>query len=199
MNKSRLESFSDGVFAIIITIMVLEIEAPHRTDATVLAGMIPIFLSYLLSFIYVAIYWINHHMLVAATRKINNRVLWSNLNLLFWLSLIPFATAWVNENHISSVPVATYGLVLLMCSLSFRMLEIRLFNERDANKVIVGILERGTKEKVSIVMYFLAIGLAFVHPFLSLGIYVGLAGWWFIPNKKLEALLRDHDICDVEK
>jgi uncharacterized membrane protein len=198
MKKSRLEAFSDGLFAVAMTIMVLAMDAPSDVTFKSAVPVLPVLLSYVLSFIYIAIFWINHHQLVAATRKINSKVLWANLFFLFWITLIPFATSWVDENHISPLPVATYGVVLLMCAASYRLLERVLFKSHDANALIVQILRDGWREKLSMVLYVLAIGLAYVHPFISLGIYVAVACLWFIPNRQLEKVLSEKDVCDID-
>ena len=197
MNKSRLEAFSDGLFAVVITIMVLELDAPSDVTLSSLVPLIPIFLSYVLSFIYGSIFWINHHHLLAATRRVSSGVLWANLNFLFWLSLIPFFTSWVDENHVSSIPVAAYGLSLFMVVVSYRLLEQVLFKIHDADALLVRILRPGRREKLSMWAFLVAIPLAFVHPFVSLGIYIFIAAIWFMPERALERALARRDICDV--
>lgn len=197
MNKSRLEAFSDGLFAVVITIMVLELDAPSDVTLSSLVPLIPIFLSYVLSFIYGSIFWINHHHLLAATRRVSSGVLWANLNFLFWLSLIPFFTSWVDENHVSSIPVAAYGLSLFMVVASYRILELVLFKIHDADALLVRILRPGRREKLSMWAFLVAIPLAFVHPFVSLGIYIFMAAIWFMPERALERALARRDICDV--
>lgn len=197
MNKSRLEAFSDGLFAVVITIMVLELDAPSDVTLSSLVPLIPIFLSYVLSFIYGSIFWINHHHLLAATRRVSSGVLWANLNFLFWLSLIPFFTSWVDENHVSSIPVAAYGLSLFMVVVSYRILELVLFKIHDADALLVRILRPGRREKLSMWAFLVAIPLAFVHPFVSLGIYIFIAAIWFMPERALERTLARRDICDV--
>lgn len=199
MNKSRLEAFSDGLFAVVITIMVLELDAPSDVTLASLVPLIPVFLSYVLSFIYGSIFWINHHHLLAATRRINSAVLWANLNFLFWLSLIPFFTSWVDENHISPVPVAAYGVSLFMVVASYRILELVLFKVHDADALLVRILRPGRREKVSMIAFLVAIPLAFVHSFVSLGIYVFVAAIWFMPERALEHALARYDICDLKQ
>ncbi len=199
MNKSRLEAFSDGLFAVVITIMVLELDAPSDATLASLVPLIPVFLSYVLSFIYGSIFWINHHHLLAATRRINSAVLWANLNFLFWLSLIPFFTSWVDENHISPVPVAAYGVSLFMVVASYRILELVLFKVHDADALLVRILRPGRREKVSMIAFLVAIPLAFVHSFVSLGIYVFVAAIWFMPERALERALARYDICDLKQ
>lgn len=197
MKKSRLEAFSDALFAIAMTIMVLGLSAPSDVTFKSLIPLLPAFLSYILSFIYIAIYWINHHHLVAATKKINTKVLWANINFLFWITLIPFFTSWVDKNHISPLPVAVYGFVLLMCIVSYRILELVLFKTHDANSLIVQILRNGWKEKLSIGIYVLALGMAFVHPFISMGLYIGVAALWIIPSRRLERALSQQDVCNL--
>ncbi len=186
MNKGRLEAFSDGVLAIVITIMVLEMKAPEDTSIKSLVPIIPVFLSYVLSFIYVAIYWVNHHHLLQATSKINGTVLWANINLLFWISLIPFTTSWMGENHLDAIPIAFYGGVLLMCGASFRILEKSLLRLHTGDNVLAKTVSGGRKEKISIIAYLLGIPLAFVHPFIPVACYLFVAILWIIPRRKLE-------------
>ncbi|MCC8062983.1 MAG: TMEM175 family protein [Rikenellaceae bacterium] len=186
MKKGRLEAFSDGVLAIIITIMVLDMKAPEETTVGALAPVLPVFLSYVLSFIYVAIYWINHHHLFQATSRISTGVLWANMHLLFWLSLIPFVTSWLGENHLEPVPVAFYGGVLFMSAVAFRLLERTLMRSHDKRAPITRTLNAGRKENASIVLYLAGIPLAFVHIAIPITIYVVTALIWFIPAKELE-------------
>ena len=185
MKKGRLEAFSDGVLAIIITIMVLEMKAPESTTAKSLLSVFPVFLSYVLSFIYVAIYWINHHHLFHAVESVNTKVLWSNIYLLFWLSLIPFTTSWMGENHIEAFPIALYGFVLLMSAIAYRVLELSLMRLHD-HKSQLGKANLGRKEKISIALYLFAIPFAFVHVMISIMCYVSVAVLWIIPNQALE-------------
>lgn len=186
MNKGRLEAFSDGVLAIIITIMVLEMKAPDETTLKALVPVLPVFFSYVLSFAYVAIYWVNHHHLFQATRSISTAVLWANMHLLFWLSLIPFVTSWLGENHLEPVPVAFYGGVLFMSAVAFRILEHSLIRSHDDKAPIAQTLSNGRREWISIVVYLFCIPLAFVHIAISIACYVIVAGIWFIPAKGLE-------------
>lgn len=186
MNKGRLEAFSDGVLAIIITIMVLEMKAPDETTLKALVPVLPVFFSYVLSFAYVAIYWVNHHHLFQATQSISTAVLWANMHLLFWLSLIPFVTSWLGENHLEPVPVAFYGGVLFMSAVAFRILEHSLIRSHDDKAPITQTLSTGRKEWISIVVYLFSIPLAFVHIAISIACYVIVAGIWFIPAKGLE-------------
>ena len=198
MNKSRLEAFSDGMFAVVITIMVLELNAPFDVTITSLAPLIPVFLSYVLSFVYGAIFWINHHHLLAATRRVNSAVLWANLNFLFWLSLVPFFTSWVDENHWASMPVAAYGAALFMVVFSYRILELVLFRLHDADALIVRILRPGHREKISMVLFLLAIPIAFYQPFVSMLMYIFIAAIWFWPEPGLERALSRKDICKIK-
>lgn len=186
MNKGRLEAFSDGVLAIIITIMVLEMKAPEDTTLDALLPVLPIFLSYVLSFIYLAIYWINHHHLFQIVEHVNTKVLWANMHLLFWLSLIPFTTSWMGENHIEPLPVALYGFILLMSAASFRLLELTLINTHDRKTMIVQVISSGKKEKISIVLYLIGIVMAFTHFVISIVCYVIVAILWAISNKNFE-------------
>lgn len=191
MEKSRLEAFSDGVFAIIITIMVLGLDAPDQVTFAAICTRLPAFLTYVLSFVYVAIFWINHHLLLSATRRINTGVLWANINFLFWISLVPFFTAWVDEHHAAPVPVAAYGVIFLACVASYRLLERILFKTHDSTAPIVQILRPGRREKVSIVAFIVAILMSAVHPFISLVIYVVIAGFWIVPDRRLVRAVMD--------
>lgn len=186
MNTGRLEAFSDGVLAIIITIMVLEMKAPATTTLKALLPVLPVLLSYVLSFLYVAIYWINHHHLFQAARTVSTGVLWANMHLLFWLSLIPFVTSWLGENHLEPVPVAFYGGVLFMSAVAFRILENTLIRTHDASAPIARTLTNGRKEKISIIIYLFSIPMAFVHIAISILCYVVVAAIWVVPAKELE-------------
>lgn len=196
MKKSRLEAFSDGLFAVAITIMVLALAVPHNVTLGALRDLVPLFLSYVLSFVYVAVFWINHHHLLAATRRINSLVLWGNLHFLFWVTLIPFFSAWVDENHAAPVPVAAYGVVLMMCFVAYRLLEVLLIRAHDSNAVIVRALRPGRRENPTIVAFVVAILMAAVHPFVALGIYILIACIWIRPHPRLEKALGYGDICD---
>ena len=186
MKSGRLEAFSDGVLAIVITIMVLEMKAPHDTSLEALLAISPVFISYLVSFIYLGIYWNNHHHLLQVTQHVNGSILWANLHLLFWLSLIPFATSWVGENHVESLPIALYGAVLLMSAIAYRILELALIKYHDDNFPLKKTTKKGVKEISSIALYAIAIPLAFVNSWLSVALYVLVAILWIIPSKKLE-------------
>lgn len=186
MKKGRLEAFSDGVIAIIITIMVLELRAPHGDTFHDLAKSAPIFIGYVLSFIYVGIYWNNHHHMLYLVDSITGAALWANLNLLFWLSLIPFVTEWMDEYHFSNIPVATYGFVLIMCGLSYNLLARVLASQCGKNSALAQAIGRDWKGKLSIVIYAVAIGLSFVNAYITLSLYVAVAIIWFIPDRRIE-------------
>ena len=186
MQKSRLEAFSDGVIAIIITIMVLELKVPHGVDLAALQPLLPVFLSYVLSFIYVGIYWNNHHHLLHATKQIDGRILWANLHLLFWLSLFPFATGWVGENHLAPIPTAAYGLVLLMAAIAYYLLERLIIARQGRDSVLAAALGPDWKAVLSMTLYLLAMLLAFKSPQLASGLYVFVAMLWFLPDLRIE-------------
>lgn len=192
MNTERLAAFSDGLFSVMITIMVLELRVPiGQISWGVFGEMMPMLLTYVLSFVYGGIFWINHHYLLAATRRVNSGILWANLNFLFWLTLIPFVTAWVDENQVAPVPVATYGGVLLMVILSYRLLEHVLFRAHHGNALIVRTLRQGLRERVSILALMVAIALSFVAPYAAVAIYVAIAIMWVLPDRELEEALND--------
>ena len=186
MQKSRLEAFSDGVIAIIITIMVLELKVPHGADLAALQPLLPVFLNYVLSFIYVGIYWNNHHHLLHATKRIDGRILWANLHLLFWLSLFPFATGWVGENHLAPLPTAAYGLVLLMAAIAYYLLERLIIARQGRDSVVAAALGSDWKAVLSMTLYLLAMLLAFKSPWLASGLYVFVAVLWFLPDLRIE-------------
>jgi uncharacterized membrane protein len=193
MQKSRLEAFSDGVIAIIITIMVLELKVPHGTEFTDLTPLIPVFLSYVLSFIYVGIYWNNHHHMLHAVRSVSGPILWANLHLLFWLSLIPFVTGLIGENHISAAPVALYGCVLLMSAVAFTILTVLLVRHEGRQSAIATAIGRDFKGKISILIYAIAIPLAFYSPLASIALYVVVAAIWLIPDRRVERVVAKHE------
>ncbi len=191
MGKGRLEAFSDGVFAVIITIMVLELKVPRGSDLAALGPVFPVFLSYVLSFVFVGIYWSNHHHMLQAVRKVNGLVLWANLHLLFWLSLVPFITAWMGENHRLSVPVALYGCVLFMSGLAYYILSrglIALEGRKSALAIAVG---KDRKGILSLVIYAFAVALAFVKPGISIAMYISVAVIWFIPDRRIEHVITE--------
>jgi uncharacterized membrane protein len=191
MNKTRLEAFSDAVIAILMTIMVLELKTPHGADLDALRPLVPTFLAYILSFIYLGIYWNNHHHMLQATRSVNGKVLWANLHLLFWLSLIPFATAWMGENHREAVPSAVYGFVLLMAGLAYNILQNKLVHHSGGENSLLGeAVGRDLKGKLSLVLYLAAILLAFVNQYVSQAIYAAVAVMWFIPDQRIERKIK---------
>jgi uncharacterized membrane protein len=190
MHKGRLEAFSDGVMAIIITIMVLELKVPHGEDFSALVPLLPVFLSYVLSFIYVAIYWNNHHHLFQAVKSVNGSVLWANLHLLFWLSLTPFTTAWMGENHFASVPVALYGCTLFMAGVGYYLLVRALLKVQGNGSTLARALGSDFKGRLSNVLNGAGIGLAFVHPYLGYGTYVLVALIWLVPDKRIERTIQ---------
>jgi uncharacterized membrane protein len=185
MSTSRMEAFSDGVIAIIITIMVLELRAPHETTLAGLRPLLPVFGSYVMSFIYVGIYWNNHHHLLHVTEHIDGRALWANLHLLFWLSLVPFVTAWMGENHFSEWPVALYGSVLLLAGIAYYIL-VRVLLTAPGNELLASALGSDFKGKISIVIYVIGIPLAFIRPWLALALYILVALMWLIPDRRIE-------------
>jgi uncharacterized membrane protein len=189
MHKGRLEAFSDGVLAIIITIMVLEMKVPHGTDLGALQPLLPVFLCYVLSFVYIGIYWNNHHHLLHATRRVSGGALWANLHLLFWLSLLPFVTGWMGENHFAALPTAMYGAVLLMASIAYWLLARRLIAAEGRESLVARALGRDIKGTVSTVIYAIAIPLAFVAHWLSQVLYVLVALAWLIPDRRIERVL----------
>ena len=189
MDKNRLEAFSDGVLAIIITIMVLELKVPHGSDFAALRPILPVFLSYILSFIYLGIYWNNHHHLIKAAPRVNGAIMWANLHLLFWLSLFPFATGWMGENHFTPLPSATYGLVLLLAAVAYYILQNLIIAEAGANSKLAHAFEADWKGKLSPVLYAAGIGLSFVRPWLAGLIYVAVALLWLIPDRRIARLV----------
>jgi uncharacterized membrane protein len=191
MGKNRLETFSDGVLAIIITIMVLELKVPHGDSLTALSPLIPVFLGYLLSFIYVAIYWNNHHHLMHTVGHVSASILWANMHLLFWLSLIPFATAWMGENHFSATPTALYGFILLMAGFAYWLLGQAIIRSHGPDALLAKAVGNDLKGKGSLALYVLAIPLAFYQELLSDAIYVLVAIWWLLPDRRIERMLQN--------
>jgi uncharacterized membrane protein len=191
MTKGRLEAFSDGVIAVIITIMVLELKVPHGADPTALAPLVPVFLSYVLSFVFVAIYWNNHHHLFHAVHHVSGGILWANMHLLFWLSLIPFATGWMNENHFAPLTVAAYGVVLLFAAVAYFIVTRALLANHPHDSLLARALGRDFKGKISLVFYLAGIPLAFAHAGLSLALYVAVALLWLVPDRRFERLLAE--------
>lgn len=191
MGKGRLEAFSDGVLAIIITIMVLELQVPRGPDLASLRPMIPVFLSYVLSFVFIGIYWNNHHHLLHAVQKVNGRVLWANLHLLFWLSVVPFATDWMGVNHWAAVPVALYGCILFMAGLAFTILARALITYEGKGSTLARALGRDYKGKASLLFYAMAVPVSFVNPRISIALYVLVAFIWFVPDRRIEKVVAE--------
>jgi uncharacterized membrane protein len=191
MGKDRLAAFSDGVIAIIITIMVLELKVPHGADWKVLLGVMPGFVSYVLSFVYLAIYWNNHHHLLHTVTRVDGLILWANSHLLFWLSLIPATTAWMGDNFLAPLPTAVYGGTLLMPAIAYYLLQKALMRKQGPDSVLAKALGSNTKGKISPILYGAGIVLAFVSPSLSIAIYALVAIMWLVPDRRIENVLRD--------
>ncbi|MFO1167783.1 MAG: TMEM175 family protein [Rhodoblastus sp.] len=191
MEKERLAAFSDGVLAIIITIMVLELKVPHGGEPGDLVKLIPVFLSYVLSFVYVGIYWNNHHHMLATVGRVNGSILWANMHLLFWLSLIPFATAWLGENHFSKWPTALYGVALLAAAIAYYILQLTIMRAQGPDSLLRRAVGSDLKGKASPILYASAIALAFVAPLVSNLIYVFVALVWLVPDKRIERILSE--------
>ena len=189
MTKTRLETFSDGVLAIIITIMVLELKVPHGTDWASLQPVIPFFIAYVLSFIYLAIYWNNHHHMMHTVKHVSGGILWANMHLLFWLSLIPFVTGWMAENNFASLPVFLYGADLLMAAISYYILQTLILKIHGRDSVLAKAIGKDLKGKISPVLYIIALVFAFINPWLSGAIYVLVALMWLIPDKRIERII----------
>ena len=190
MKTTRLEAFSDGVLAIIITIMVLELKVPHAVELAALEPVLPVLLSYVLSFIYVGIYWNNHHHLFQAAEQVSGGILWANLHLLFWLSLFPFTTAWMGENHLAAVPTAIYGVVLLMAAIAYYVLQHAVIAKQGRESLLALTIGKDWKGKLSPALYLTAIPLAFVSSWIASAIYVFVALLWFIPDRRIEEALK---------
>ncbi len=191
MHKNRLEAFSDGVLAIIITIMVLEMKVPHGTGAEDLRPLLPVLLSYLLSFIYIGIYWNNHHHLLHAVRHVSGSIMWANLHLLFWLSLVPFVTAWIGEHHDAHIPAVAYGTVLLMAAVAYWLLQKAIIAADGRDSLLAKAIGRDLKGNISPVLYLIAIAAAFHEPWISDAIYAGVALMWLVPDRRIEKILPD--------
>jgi uncharacterized membrane protein len=191
MSKSRLEAFSDGVIAILITIMVLELKVPHGNDWQALRPILPVFLTYVLSFVYLGIYWNNHHHTLHAVERVNGRILWANLHLLFWLSLVPVVTGWVGENPRAAVPAAVYGIILLGAALGFTILVRELLREAGPHSRLAAALGRDIKSKISLALYVSSIPLAFVDPWIADAIFVTVALIWLVPDRRIERKIKD--------
>jgi uncharacterized membrane protein len=189
MTKGRLEAFSDGVIAVLITILVLELKVPHGGDWDALLPLVPVMCGYVLSFIFLGIYWNNHHHMLHVTERINGKILWANLHLLFWLSLIPFATAWMGESHMAPAPTAFYGAVLLLAGVAYLILQTAIIAHQGPKSKLALAVGRDLKGKLSAVLYAVAIPLAFLHPWAAAGIYVFVALIWLVPDRRIEATL----------
>ncbi len=189
MKKNRLEAFSDGVIAIIITIMVLNLHVPRGTSLAALQPEIPILFNYALSFVFVGVYWNNHHHLIHAVEQVSGGIMWANLHLLFWLSLIPFVTGWMGENHFAPVPTATYGAVMVLCAIAYIILQWTIIRRQGNASFLAGAIGRDRKGKFSMAAYVVAIAAAFVCPWISIGIYMLVAMIWFIPDRRIERAL----------
>jgi uncharacterized membrane protein len=186
MTKVRLEAFSDGVIAILITIMVLELHIPHGATWSALAPLVPIFLTYVLSFVFLGIYWNNHHHMLHAADRINGMVLWANLHLLFWLSLIPFVTGWMGQNHVAPIPSAAYGIVMMFAGIAYYILAHTLVAVQGPDSRLARAIGRDRKGKLSVALWAIGIGLAFVKPWIAVAIYVGVAMMWLVPDRRIE-------------
>ncbi len=193
MGSGRLEAFSDGVLAIIITIMVLEMKVPHSAELTTLKALAPVFLSYVLSFIYVGIYWNNHHHLLHSVENVNGKVLWANTHLLFWLSLVPFGSGWMGENHFATWPVVVYGFILLMAGVAYFILSKALIGLHGKESTLAKAVGADKKGKISVVLCALGIGLCFINPLLGFASYAVVAAIWFIPDRRIEEKLVEEE------
>ncbi len=193
MGKTRMEAFSDGVIAILITIMVLELKVPHGENAETLIPLWPVFLSYVLSFVYLGIYWNNHHHMLHTCQRVTGAMLWANLHLLFWLSLVPFATGWMGENHFAALPTALYGFVLLMAGVAYVILQQLIIASQGPDSLLRKAVRGDWKGKASTVVYLIAIALAFGPRWVSLGLYVLTALVWLIPDRRIERVLGERE------
>jgi len=190
MNKNRLEAFSDGVLAIIITIMVLEIRVPHGTAIKDLVPAIPVLLSYLLSFIYIGIYWNNHHHMMHTVKSVSGSILWANLHLLFWLSLVPFVTGWIGENNFAETPMALYGVILLMAAIAYYILQTIIIRSQGADSILAKAIGNDIKGKMSPILYLTGIAFTWISTWVSGAIYILVALIWLIPDKRIERMMR---------
>src|SRR2546426_1133099 len=198
MSKGRLEAFSDGVFAVLITIMVLELKVPHGADAEALGPLLPVFLTYVLSFIFLGIYWNNHHHMLHAVSKVNGKVLWANLHLLFWLSLVPLTTNWMGENLSAALPTALYGVVLLAAAFAYTILQNCLTHLHGKDSKLASAVGSDQKGKLSLLLYAVAIPMAFFQQWVSDVLYVMVALIWLVPDRRIERTLSDHGVHRVE-
>ncbi len=186
MNKSRLESFSDCVISIIITIMVLGLQIPHGADWNALQSVVPVFLAYILSFIFLGIYWSNHHHMLHTVTRVNGKIMWANLHLLFWLSIIPFLTGWVGETNFAPFPVAVYSVDFLFAAAAYALLEKMIIADQGKDSKLKNAVGRGVKEKLSLVFYIAAIPAAYVHAWITFALFAAVASMWIIPDKRIE-------------
>lgn len=193
MQKNRLEAFSDGVLAIIITIMVLEMKVPHGADWEILKPILPVFLSYLISFIYIGIYWNNHHHMLHTVTKVSGSILWANLHLLFWLSIVPFATGWLGENNFGKAPAALYGIVLLFAGVAYFILQQTIISQQGSNSKLKHAIGNDLKGKASPILYAIAIASAFVNQWVAMAIYTFVAFMWLVPDRRIERTLAHED------
>ena len=191
LGKSRLEAFSDGVIAIIITIMVLELKIPHGAALEALKPLIPVFISYAMSFIFVGIYWNNHHHTLHAVEKVNGKILWANMHLLFWLSLIPFVTNWMGETEFAARPVAVYGVVMLMCAIAYTILVLALIDHHGADSKLAKAIGGDVKGKISLLFYIIAIPMAFFNNWIAMALYLSVSIIWFLPDPRIENVLNE--------
>ena len=190
MSKSRIEAFSDGVIAILITIMVLELRVPEGADLRAIEPLLPVFLTYLLSYVFIGIYWNNHHHLFQTADRINGKILWANLHLLFWLSLIPFVTGWMGHNHVAALPASAYGLVMLFAGFAYWILQAAIVSEHGPHSRLATAVGKDRKAMLSMVLYAAAVPLAFLNPWISVGIYVVVALMWLVPDRRIESQFR---------
>ena len=193
MNKNRLEAFSDGVLAIIITIMVLELKIPHSAEFSALKPIFPLFLSYLISFIYIGIYWNNHHHMMHAAEKVSGKILWANLHLLFWLSMVPFVTAWMGENHFAPTTLALYGMVLLMAAIAYYILEMSLIHHHGPDSLLSKAVGKNKKGQWSVALYIIGISTSFFSQWISGAMYILVAIMWLIPDMRIEKAVEEKD------
>jgi len=189
MSKHRLEAFSDGVIAILITILVLELKVPHGSDWKALSPLVPTFMTYVLSFVYLGIYWNNHHHMFQVAERVNGRILWANMHLLFWLSLVPFTTGWMGESHVAPLPVAAYGFVLLMAAVGYTILQTTIISHQGPGSKLRAFVGNDRKGKISLLAYAAAIPLAYVHTGISITLYVFVALLWLVPDRRIESRL----------
>jgi uncharacterized membrane protein len=191
MTTGRLEAFTDAVIAIVITILVLELDVPHKPELEALRGVVPVFLTYVLSFVYLGIYWNNHHHMMVLTERVNGKILWANLHLLFWLSLVPFTTAWMGENDFAEVPTAFYGADLLLAAIAYFILQTAIIAEEGSDSRLRAAIGRDLKGRVSPLLYLAAIPLAFVSPWIALAVYVFVALIWLVPDRRIESAVSE--------